>query len=215
MRINGGKKIFLRVSRCAFELIHPSACFWQEPDPSRASLAKVVPTPNNGSAELVPLQRDKVSTLIFPIRVMKGNNDSWLFNVSWDEWSSWVDGFRVSSTKGTSGCDLEPQCLFLPQDEDRQDVLSFEFQKIRYVFDWDRKLFLPVAFPVDQPMGYFQTWRGYQEEPELRTAEKQYGTNRAEMVVPDFLELFKERATAPFFVFQVNTWFYLLLLLLS
>lgn len=90
------------------------------------------------------------------------------------------------------------------QDEDGQDVLCFEFQKIRYVFDWDRKIFLPVAFPVDQPMGYFQTWRGYQEEPELRAAEKRYGMNRAEMVVPDFLELFKERATAPFFVFQVK-----------
>lgn len=101
-------------------------------------------------------------------------------------------------------CELR---LFAHQDEDGRDVLSFEFQKIRYIFNWDRKLFLPVAFPVDQHMGYFQTWRGYQEEPELRAAEKRYGTNRAEMVVPDFLELFKERATAPFFVFQVKIWF--------
>lgn len=96
--------------------------------------------------------------------------------------------------------------LFVFQDEDGGEILSFEFQKICYVFDRERKHFLPVAFPIDQPLGYFQAWRGYQEEPDLRAAEKRYGTNRAEMVVPDFLELFKERATAPFFVFQVCVW---------
>ncbi|XP_069051808.1 endoplasmic reticulum transmembrane helix translocase isoform X1 [Lepisosteus oculatus] len=119
-----------------------------EPDPTKATLAKVVPMPNNGSPELVPLQRDA--------------------------------------------------------DEDGREVISFEFQKIRYVFaGGEKKRFAPVAFPTSQPLGFFQNWKGYQEETELRAAEKRFGSNRAEMVVPEFLELFKERATAPFFVFQV------------
>ncbi|XP_049601366.1 endoplasmic reticulum transmembrane helix translocase [Syngnathus scovelli] len=120
----------------------------KELDPNKATLAKVVPTPNNGSAELVALQRD--------------------------------------------------------QDENGDKTLSFEFQKIRYTFDHkEKKCFFPIAFPINHPMGYFQLWRGYQEEADLKSAEKRYGTNRAEMMVPDFLELFRERATAPFFVFQV------------
>uniref|UniRef100_A0A8D3D354 Endoplasmic reticulum transmembrane helix translocase n=1 Tax=Scophthalmus maximus TaxID=52904 RepID=A0A8D3D354_SCOMX len=132
------------VKSCVTLTLH----FLQEPDPNKATLAKVVPTPNNGSAELVALQRD--------------------------------------------------------QDENGEETLSFEFQKIRYMFDHqEKKCFLPIAFPLDHPMGHFQSCRGYQEEVELRAAEKRYGTNRAEMVVPDFLELFRERATAPFFVFQV------------
>ncbi|XP_077506976.1 endoplasmic reticulum transmembrane helix translocase isoform X2 [Amblyomma americanum] len=52
-------------------------------------------------------------------------------------------------------------------------------------------------------MRLYQECKGYVDDAELAAAERQYGKNDLEMEVPEFGALFKERATAPFFVFQV------------
>ncbi|MGH0126111.1 UNVERIFIED_CONTAM: hypothetical protein FKN15_037292 [Acipenser sinensis] len=74
---------------------------------------------------------------------------------------------------------VHAHCWFTcSKDEVGREVISFEFQKLRYWYDGEeRKRFVPVAFPVEQPFGFFHTWKGYQEESELRTAEKKYGMN--------------------------------------
>uniref|UniRef100_A0A1B0FV19 Cation-transporting ATPase n=1 Tax=Lutzomyia longipalpis TaxID=7200 RepID=A0A1B0FV19_LUTLO len=56
-----------------------------------------------------------------------------------------------------------------------------------------------VHVPEDQ---YIEA-KGHEDENEVSLAEKTYGKNLMEMVVPEFYQLFIERATAPFFVFQI------------
>ncbi|NP_001135438.1 ATPase type 13A1 [Nasonia vitripennis] len=112
-------------------------------DPYRASIAKVVPTPNNGSTELVKLHQNK----------------------SQEPW--------------------------------------FIFQKTKYVWDPSTKEFRGLEFPVSYSVKHYSQWKGYADDNEIKEAEEKYGQNNLDMVVPEFWELFKERAIAPFFVFQV------------
>eukprot|EP00794_Sanderia_malayensis_P015929 gene15929-17530_t len=119
----------------------------KEKDINKAEVVKVVPTPNNGSPELVTLLHD---------------------------------------------------------DEAEHDKIWFEFQKLKYVYDeGEKKQFTEVDFPIDHSFKFYQETKGYLEETDIKIAQRKYGQNRIEMTVPDFMELFKERATAPFFVFQV------------
>lgn len=114
-----------------------------------ARLAKVVPTANNGSSELVKLHRYK--------------------------------------------------------DDSKNELhIWFIFQKTKYVWDNnEKKQFNGLSFPTYNSYQHYMEWKGYQEDSEIHYAEQKYGKNILDMVVPEFIELFKERATAPFFVFQV------------
>ncbi|XP_013085670.2 endoplasmic reticulum transmembrane helix translocase-like [Biomphalaria glabrata] len=116
-------------------------------DPFKAQWVKVIPTPNNGSTELVRLHHKK---------------------------------------------------------SDEGESLWFMFQKTKYTYDAaEKKQFLPLIFPIDYSISYYMDSKGYQEEEEVTAAENTFGKNSMVMDIPKFLELFKERATAPFFVFQV------------
>ncbi|XP_049519689.1 endoplasmic reticulum transmembrane helix translocase [Dermacentor silvarum] len=120
----------------------------RETNPTKAVLAKVVPTPNNGSAELVCLHVDMVPG------------------------------------------EEEPSVWFL-------------FQKTKYLYSFERKAFRGIEFPTGMPLRHYQECKGYVDDADLAAAERQYGKNDLELEVPEFGALFKERATAPFFVFQV------------
>uniref|UniRef100_A0A915Q1N7 Cation-transporting ATPase n=1 Tax=Setaria digitata TaxID=48799 RepID=A0A915Q1N7_9BILA len=123
----------------------------QKSNVEEATVVKVIPTPNNGWAQVVPLRRTKVFVLL-----TNGNVKLW-----------------------------------------------FEFQKVHYTFVLERKTFLALELDTNQPMSYFRESRGLETDEAILERQQNLGDNRMEMVIPQFMELFKERATAPFFVFQV------------
>lgn len=87
---------------------------------------------------------------------------------------------------------------------DKLDVeYFFTFQKIKYVWDDNKKQFRATEFPINRPYQEYFDSKGYEDDDALVVAEKRFGKNSMQMVVPEFHELFIERATAPFFVFQV------------
>ncbi|XP_067057939.1 endoplasmic reticulum transmembrane helix translocase-like isoform X1 [Acropora muricata] len=100
-----------------------------------------------------------------------------------------------------------PELLNLHHEQDKEtkrEIIWFNFQKTKYVFDSEeRKQFCQVAFPINESMKHYNCCKGYQEEADVDRAKRKYGLNELQMDVPEFWELFKERATAPFFVFQV------------
>lgn len=114
-----------------------------ERDPYKARIVKVVPTPNNGSSELISLHRTH-------------QQEPW-----------------------------------------------FIFQKTKYYWDSKVKSFRGLQFPINHSVKHYCEWKGYLDQAEVEAAEEKYGKNKLDMVVPEFWELFKERAIAPFFVFQV------------
>lgn len=85
----------------------------------------------------------------------------------------------------------------------KDPVYWFMFQKIKYTWDEEKATFRFLEFPINLSCHNYIESKGLETEEEVSLAEKIYGPNQMKMVVPEFYELFIERATAPFFVFQI------------
>lgn len=85
--------------------------------------------------------------------------------------------------------------------------LSFLFQRRRFLYDDATGRFAPLRYKIDaEPkpsVGSFQASRGITSEKERKGIQEHYGDNTFNIPVPSFLELFKEHAVAPFFIFQI------------
>ena len=130
-----------------------------------ASLIKVIPITNAGSAEICPLRRERVS-----------------------------------------GTDYPASAISYSKQIANQKILSFLFQRRRFLFDPKSSTFAPLSFTIDDDprptVGTFQMSTGLSAEQSERI-EQHYGFNTFDIPVPTFTELWKEHAVAPFFVFQM------------
>lgn len=83
--------------------------------------------------------------------------------------------------------------------------ISFHFQQKKYIWDADKKQFVKLRYPSDNrpPLKTFQNYNGLTSEKDIVSVTEKYGLNKFDIPVPTFMELFKEHAVAPFFVFQI------------
>ena len=98
-------------------------------------------------------------------------------------------------------------CPLVHDIVDGKKTFSFLFQKRRFLYYQDRQSFAPLSYVLDaEPkpaVKYFKESRGLITRDEIDSIQQHYGDNKFDIPVPGFIELWKEHAVAPFFVFQI------------
>lgn len=81
--------------------------------------------------------------------------------------------------------------------------IFFQFQKKRFLWHSKEEVFRSPRFQIDEApkISDFQDFKGHSGD--LTHLRRLYGENSFDIPVPTFIELFKEHAVAPLFVFQV------------
>lgn len=107
---------------------------------------------------------------------------------------------KVTPTPNNGSSELVP---LQSTRTENTDSVWFKFQKAKYTLNKEEGKFQPIKFPVNHPLSLYLEWRGLLDDQHISMTESTHGNNSLEMEIPEFRELFIERATAPFFVFQV------------
>lgn len=72
-----------------------------------------------------------------------------------------------------------------------EEEIWFTFQKLRYVYDaGEKKQFQEVKLPTDLTFQQYMDWKGYQDDEELRKAEKTYSKNKYLIIIIIFSNFF-------------------------
>lgn len=103
--------------------------------------------------------------------------------------------------------------------EDGETQTAFVFQQRRFLYNVETNTFQPPEFIIDgdAQIKDFKHSKGLTSKDTFFNYLKIYGENKFDIPIPTFLELFKEHAVSPFFVFQVfcvalwmmdDSWYY-------
>ena len=107
----------------------------------------------------------------------------------------------VANAGGPSICKLERE------RDGSKTRISFLFQKRRFLYSEEKGSFAPFSYAIDAEkkpaLKEFQQSKGLTSAKETEQIQKHYGDNVFDIPVPGFIELWKEHAVAPFFIFQI------------
>src|ERR1700722_1294706 len=98
-------------------------------------------------------------------------------------------------------------CKIIREKEGGKTRTSFLFQKRRFLYSEEKGSFAPLSFSIDAKdkpqLREFQESQGLTTIAEIERIQQHYGDNVFDIPVPTFIELWKEHAVAPFFIFQI------------
>ncbi|OOG00014.1 hypothetical protein ASPCADRAFT_126894 [Aspergillus carbonarius ITEM 5010] len=118
-----------------------------------------------------------------------------------------VDSARLIKVIPAANAGSAEVCPLILDSRGGKKTLSFLFQKRRFLYYPEQRCFAPLSYVLDADpkpaLKTFQKSQGLTTKEEVDRIRLYYGDNTFDIPVPGFVELWKEHAVAPFFVFQI------------